>query len=297
MRVVARQPDRAAARGPGRGSGHDRLPARHGRLADGSRRQRPARAHPRRASLRVAVGGRRRHDRRARRGRPAAPLLARRHVARRADPDRRHRRDRGHPRRDADARADLARRVEDRLRRGDRRRHHDAVDAGDRHRARVSRPGTGPGRASSRRRGSATGCWCSAATSPPRRPAPVALYTVGGGDGSHQPWFGDDGAAWATGFVRRDVARRDPDRGARGRRGRPERHAEPRRAAAVRRDRARRRGVVPLRAPARGRRHLRARRARRSRPTAPGSPGRRATASTSRRSARSTTAARSASAS
>ena len=65
-------------------------------------------------------------------------------------------------------------------------------------------------RASSRRRGSATTGSCSAATSPPTRRARVALYDVGGGDNSEEPWFSDDAADWATGFDA--VASRDGTR-------------------------------------------------------------------------------------
>lgn len=31
-------------------------------------------------------------------------------------------------------------------------------------------------------------------------PAPVAVYAVGGGDSSEEPWFGDDAQTWVTGF-------------------------------------------------------------------------------------------------
>ena len=77
----------------------------------------------------------------------------------------------------------------------------DAVDAGERDRARVPRPGARPGRASSRRRGSATASCCSAATSRADEPGAISfsLYRVGGGDDSAEPWFSDDGAPWATG--------------------------------------------------------------------------------------------------
>ena len=195
-------------------------------------------------------------------------------------------------RRDTHARPDLARRHEDRLRRGDRRRPDDAVDARPGHRPRLPGPGDGAGGP----RRPVVDRQQRAAAQPGRRVAgarrDVLRSTTLGRDDSAEPWFGDDASTWATGFDA--AASRDGRRIAVLEDDSADNDGTPTRVAlrlftadggtpgSAASSRSRRRTPTPP--PARP-----------SRPTAPASPGPRATASTSRRSARSPTAPRSAS--